>query len=408
MRKTLRNKLLLVGVTLATLFTIAGCQVTQSLDEFREENNLPAQVTYYANGGLFENNTDQKDLYYTAGDKAADIGNVSFTSGSISISRDDYEFLGWYYVELDEKGEPILDENGNLVLGEEVDFSKALENSDHWKVAAAWTALSKVKVQLVCDDTATLTVSDTLSYQNGDVIKEYSFNSTGIVQSTTSAPIKVANNAYSFVEFYADESCTTQVEWPIQKGEADIIIYAKYIEGNWKMLKEADDVKDMFADTALSTNRYYLVNDIDCSVLSKAISSVTKFNCELQGNGHTISNLSIQKTKLSNASKVSFLGELGEAAVIENVTFDNITARFETIPNAFIETYFVFTSKAETAKISNVAISGSMEVVLASGASIANIPMSETGYAMDNWQFGGFEKDEDFTGITVSAELIIN
>ena len=406
MKKTLKSKLLIILTVLASLFVFAGCKVTQTLDEFREENNLPAQVTYYSNGGLFENNTTQKDIYYQAGNKAADIGNVSFTSGSISISRDDYEFVGWYYVELDENGEPIKDENGEIVLGEAVDFSKPLQENERWTVAAAWTALSKVKVQLVCEDGATLSVSDTLSYKNGDVIREYSFTSTGIVQSTTSAPIKVLENAYSFVEFYADEACTTKVEWPIQKGEADVFIYAKYIEGSWKMLKEADDVEDLFMN-AYSNNRYYLVNDIDCSTLKYALEPIKTFNCELQGNGHKISNLKVEKTRLSNASKTAIFGELSETAVIENVTFDNITVRYETMPNAFVETYLVCTSVNEKATINNVAINGKMEVVLANGASIANIPAMEGGFDKSHWKFGGFEKDEDYANINVSAELII-
>ncbi len=407
MKKTLKSKLLVILMVLASLFVFAGCKVTQTLDEFRDANNLPAQVTYYSNGGLFENNTTQKDIYYESGNKAADIGNVKFNSGSISISRDDYEFVGWYYVELDENGEPVKDANGEIILGEAVDFSKPLQENEHWTVAAAWTALSKVKVQLVCEEGATLSVSDTLSYKNGDVIKEYSFTSTGIVQSTTNAPIKVVENAYSFVEFYADEACTTKVEWPIQKGEEDIFIYAKYIEGNWKMLKEADDVKDMLGDTSLSSNRYYLVNDIDCSVLTRAISPTLKFNCELQGNGHTISNLKVEKTRLSNASKTSIFGELGETAVIENVTFDNVTVRYETMPNAFVETYLVCTAINVNAKINNVTINAQMEVVLANGASIANIPAMESGYDMSHWKFGGYEKDEDYANINVSAELTI-
>ena len=281
-----------------------------------------------------------------------------------------------------------------------------MQENAHWTVAAAWTALSKVKVQLVCDDGATLSVSDTLSYKNGDVIKEYSFTSTGIVQSTSNAPIKVLENAYSFVEFYADEACTAKVEWPIQKGEEDIFIYAKYIEGNWKMLKEADDVEDMFMN-AYAETRYYLVNDIDCSVLKYAFEPIKTFNCELQGNGYTISNFKVEKTRLSNASKTSIFGELSETAVLENVTFDNVTVRYETIPNAFIETYLVCTSIHEKATINNVTINGTMEVVLANGAKIANIPAIESGYDKSHWQFGGYEKDEDYANINVSAELII-
>lgn len=408
MRKTLKNKLLIVCMALLALFTLAGCKVTQSLDEFRDENNLPAQVTYYANGGLFENNTDQKDLYYRAGDKTLNIGKITPSSGSISISRDDYEFAGWYYVELDESGKPMTDENGEIILGDEVDFTKTIQNGEHWTVAAAWTALSKVKVQLVCDSDASLTVGESISYKNGDVIKEYSFTSTGIVQSTTNAPIKVVDNAYSFVEFYADEACTTKVEWPIEKGEADIIIYAKYIEGNWKMLKEADDVEMMFLETPSASDRYYLVNDIDCSVLSSKLFPMSSFKCELQGNGHTISNLTVEKTQLGNGSKTSLFGEIESTAVMENVTFDNVIIRFETRPRVSLELYYVFTEVSKEATLNNVTINGAMEIKLANEATVRNIPATTDGYEKSNWLFGGFEKDENFTGITVSAELTIN
>ena len=205
MKKTLKSKLTIVLLALLSLFVFAGCSIRQSVGEFLDDNNLVAQVTYYANdGGKFENNSDVKTIYYHDGDKVLNVGVTNLTSGSISITKSNYEFIGWYYVELGEDGLPIRDENGEILLGDEVDFSKRIEEGEEWYICAKWRKLAVVEVKLLCDEDVTITVGEgeeQKSYKNGDVIHSYNFTEQGEMHSTSNAPVKA--NDPRFIRSYA-------------------------------------------------------------------------------------------------------------------------------------------------------------------------------------------------------------
>ena len=394
MKKTLKSKLTIGLFALASIFVFAGCSVRQSLDEFREENGLVAKVTYFANdGGKFENNSDVKTIYYKDGDKALEVGVTSLTSGSISIEKDNYQFLGWYFVELDEEGKPVRNADNEIVLGDAVDFSVAIEEGQHWYVCAKWQKLSVVEVKLLCDADVTLTVGEdenVKTYKNGDVIHSYNFNTQGLVQSTSNAPIKA--NDGTFVEFTANVEGTEEVSWPIQRPEdgADVTIYAKYIQGVWTLLRTADDVKTLFSsESALGNKAYYLMNDIDCTGLTRVPLNI--FNSELQGNGYTISNLTFSNgsAALTAGAKVSMFGTIKAGAIIENVTFDNVTINYTIRPGAGVETYLVYTAMEAGAKINTVTINAKMTVEFGADAYLINDKDK-------NWKYGGAESDEAF------------
>lgn len=419
MKKIFKSKLIMILLTFAAIFTIAGCTFRESLDEYRESNGLDAQVTYYANGGAFEDNTKVKNIYYKSGQLAFNVGKNQLASGSTKILRDDHEFIGWYQVELDENGQPKLDENGDMILGDEVDFNVPLGKNEHWSVCASWKILPKVKVKLVCEDNEQLEVADgdtTIVYKNGDVIKDYSFVN-GEVVSTSKAPATDKNDAYTFYDFYADEACTTAVEWPIKEPEivdendVHVYIYAKYIKGSWTFVKTAEDVKSMFSNTT-SKYHYYLRNDIDCEGLK--ISTVSLFNCELQGNGYTISNLEVEKSSANATTKLALFGEIDKNAKIENVNFSDIQITYSTFPDAMINAYLVFTALSKDAVITNVSIDAEVTIKLVGNkAFVANIPVSSDGVAnLTKWKFGGYETDAEYiaensNGFMVTEETTV-
>ena len=415
MKRNWKGKILAVLTGLAALLALAGCSMKQSLQDILDKNDLVARVTYYANGGFFEDKTSEKNMYFQDESKAFDIGNekVSLVSGSIGIEREGYEFTGWYYAEKDAQGNIVYQdaEQRYVVLGEAVDFSQKLQENDHWFVYAGWSKIVEIKVQLVCEDGAQLSVGNA-TYKNGDIIRSYGFGSKTSVQkpSRENPPAKVADNAYTFLEFYEDEALTTVKSWPIEKTEQtteDIVIYAHYIEGNWKVLKDVADVKNMLNNATLPA-RYYLFNNIDCA--GTELSRCGVFNIELQGNGHTISNISVANTTNSPVGQgtnnaISVFGKIGEAAKIENVKFENLQATFYTFPEGAASVYLFYTSKADGATISGVSISGKLTVeVPKKGTTLVNFTDDTTS---TNWLFGGNTADADETGVTSTATFEI-
>ena len=413
MKMALKKALICVLLICASLCVLAGCSFRPSYEEYLEENNLKAQVTYYTNGGKFEDDRDYKDLYYKVGYPALNIGKADIESGTIKLTRADHEFLSWYYVsELDESGKPVKDENGDIILGEEVDFSVKLNEGDHWHICAVWATLSKVKVKLVCDETATVKIETNLSgvaewkeCKNGDIIRDYSFNQ-GYVQSTVEPSLAVENATHTFIKFYANAECSEEIAWPIaqpdkEAEEQDVYIYAQYIEGDWTVIRNVDDVKKFFKNTDKAENRFYLLNDIDCA--GATITGMdSAFNGELQGNGYTVSNFVLEKSKIPSMSSLSLFGDIGENAIIKNVSFESYQANYSVMSEAYVSVYLAFSSIAETATVENVALDGVVNVTLGKNAELMN-------NISGNWKFGGFTNDSAYNGdITISTTSKIN
>lgn len=407
MKKRTKSKLLVWLVSIAAAFLLGGCSLGQSLDDVLETNNLVAKVTYYSNGGSFEGTPDKKDLYFKSGKKALNIGVVTPTNGSAEIERKNYVFDGWYFAVLDDENNPVFEDEQNKIykLGDKVDFSVPLQEGDHWILVAKWTANVKVNVQLVCDAEVSIPVKvkegeEAISYKNGDVvaIRTYDTKDEVVNPGDGKAPFNVAGKEYTFVEYYADEACTSLVQWPLKKQDADVTIYAKYIQGDWGVLRTPRDVTNMFSSIT-SGKRYWVTRNIDVS--GSKISAKTVFDGEIQGNGYKISNLNVQKSKITAGSTVSLFGDIQATAVIENLTLDGLTLTYS-VQSAPISVYFAFTSIAEGAKITNVKLSGVMTITKAENHLITTLSGE-----YENCLYGGYTSDAEYIEKTEGKGLIV-
>ncbi len=369
MKKKWKTRLILLFAGLMCVFLFSGCSLNVSLEGKIEKLDLKAHVTYYANGGTFESDAVTKEMYYKDNTLPLDIGNpdVAITSGTANISRNNYDLVGWCYAVLDGNDNPKFEDeaNGLYKLGEPVDFTKKLQSGERLHFVAKWQAKVEVKVRLVFDGEAGEKIysadKEDEAFANGDVVDTRVYNTEDKVVKKETAPFSVKNQTHTFLNYYADEECTTPVAWPIVKQEGqteDVTIYAKYIKGDWNILRVKADVNEMFANVA-EGKRYYLAQDIDVSGLT--INARKDFNGELQGNNHVISNLKVEKTGIPAGEAVAMFGAIGESAVIENVTFANVTMTY-TVKKEATAIYFVFSSIHANAKITNVKLSGTMTI----------------------------------------------
>ncbi len=415
-----KNKLLILLVALASLFIFGGCSLSETLEEVISKRDVVAQVTYYSNGGDFGNSIKVKDIYYKENSLALDIGEAgkvnNVISGSIAVSRTGYELVGWYQVELDSKGNPVFEdeERGIYKLGEEFDFTKTLQKDDHFFIAARWRALVGVKVMMVCDEGVTIEVGEAkyglkegvTSLKNGDEIGELEYDSKDqLLISSETEPnetlFKLKDRSFTFIRYYADAACTTPVSGTIKRGEEDITIYAKYVQGNWTRVSTAMQARQMWSGLGQSKNNWYwLMNDIDLAS-ARAVEPLLATVGRLQGDGHVIQNMTVEKEQLTaTTERISMFGNIEQTAAIENVTFENVTMTYKAKSYISIEVYGVFTSCAAEAALSNVTISGS--VSLSGFDSIAHNMTSN----YDNCLFGGYASDSAYTGgITATITL---
>ena len=389
-------------VALASLFIWGGCSFGITKDQIMQENGLDVRVTYHANGGLFENNTNVKDIYYPAGNPAAPIGFVDITNAK--IKKDGFELEGWYHVQKDENGKPIYENEEAEIfkLGEKVDFTKRLEKGKDWEICANWLVLTKVKVKLVVFDAneqidRAAKVQDNAGneYQTGAEVASFAYQD-GVVNTATLAPFEAKNKSHTFVEYYSDEACTQNVRWPIERDEEnDVYIYAKYITGNWKVLKTSNDVWQMFVGSPFTGVGYYLLNDITYTDGAIESLSARGFDYKFYGNGHKIIGLTVSQIATVNMQAVSLLGQLGANAVIKDVTFENLKVTFTLRGNGEMQAYYLFHALNENARIENVAASGEFKITKQASVNL------QSDFE-ENWQFGGGES-ENIVNLTVNA-----
>lgn len=424
MKRKFKWTMIVVLGAIATLFLLTGCKFSRTVEEIRTENGLDVEITYYANGGVINGKDTDKTLYMQKGDKAFNLGVSGTESGSLSISRENYTFEGWYFAELDNEGKVQYDENGNILLGEAVDFSVAMQKD--WVIAAKWSANVKVKVLLACDagenvvyDYGTTETGDDITYQNGDeLFFSLPYESNGKVSEVTMAPFTPKDRTHTFVEYcqLAQDGQTLEpLDWTtLQEGTEDQVIYAKYVTGNYIMLRTAKDVRDSLFYYGMDEERFYLVNDIDCASIT--VRPLTEFRATLEGNGYTISNLTVKLTQIARGD-VAIFGDIKEMAVMKDVTFENVQVEFQTKSQQAVDhanVFFVFTSCAST-NIVNVTVDGDMKVTCSNTVKLDNLlvdPDAATPtYKTDNWKFGGTYGDVNYQGgftVTDESTLTVN
>lgn len=427
-----RLKLLLISAlsAVAALCFFAGCKLTNTVDGIISAKHLDAQVTYFANGGVFEDDhNSQKTLYYNAGTLPLDIGEkttgslsgsmgaTQITSGRFSVEYSGYNLTGWYRVEVNQDGVPLY-EDGSLYnesegvvkefkLSEErYEFNTRLEQDEHLYLCAKWYADVKLRVYLVGGEGLTsITIIDAISQEEktceiGEEITSYDFSPD--VKEPTSLAASTSNETADFVAFYKDEDCTEIYNsWPAQREETDTIIYAKFIKRigtrRWTVVKDAVSARNMF--TSLVTTNYYIIDDIDCT--GQTLTRLSSFtSCVIRGNGHTISNLTVTPMSTIRNGSVSLFGQFASSADISDLTIDNLVCNHRFLNSTTTaEVYFVFANAPEDgASIKNVTINGELNVTT-NGGTVMN--------RQNNYCFGGFTADSDYTDIECDVKVNI-
>ena len=398
MKKRWKWKLIAFFAVIASLLLLGGCKFQYSLDEKREEYGLTASVTYHTNGkgAYFGTDSTVKTLYFKDGSVAINIGVDRVTVGAIPTpTRVNHTLLGWHEAELDIEGNVQLDENGEVVLKEDAfDFKTRLKEGDEIVLYANWKKNAAVNVYLVCTEItqdAPFTLEDGTVVNNGELLKSYDYQSNNKRPMPKNAP---SATGYTPLEYYTDEACTQVVQWPIDSEVAgDCKIYLKYIKGDWTILKTADNVKGMFAATA--TRNYYLANNINCAGVT--VNRINNFTSNLQGNGYTIKNLTVNGGTLQiSGATISAFGNIKGNAKMEKVTFENMTLNCTLASNVMAQAFIFCSTIESTATISGVTLKGeiTMNVSREKSALLTNMEKNNAWY-YEHVLFGDCETDQE-------------
>lgn len=401
-RKRLNSTIIwwIVAVIVVIGVIVAGTLLSDGNDGNAE---VKSYINYYANGGEFDDHSYEKNIGYASNSFPLNIQHKNnITKGNVAISeRTGYTFLGWYLPEYDANGELVYEDEAKTIVkvGEAYDFNQRLTDDTEIDLYAKWQKNVYVSVLLAGEP---IQDKEGKSYAVGDEIKELNFESGSVSKMTGSRLLSTERGAYTFVEYYYDKNCTRVVSWPIreEEGKESYTIYAKFIEGDWEIVSDAASAAEMLA--ALNAqSHYYVTCDIDLG--GKTISTASTVKATVNGNGHTLSNFTVEKK--NQKDDTSAFGDVKSEANIYDLTLNmNVSV---TVQSGTPNVYFLFKSVEQGATFSNLSVSGTMTVKHPedSGIFIENIqPESH-----ETWIIGGENQTVLTDGtITVEAECSVN
>ena len=350
-------------ICLLLLTFISGCN---------EESEYDGQVkiTFHLEGGIYMNCTRPVVLYFDYSDDDANYICAPDELTRKEITRSGYDLLGWYKTKV-EDGEEVS-------YLDEFNFETDTVGKEGLILYAYW----EKKVQYtynVCylDSSNEVVVLGTYKVKSGETFDDY---------------LDYANKnwGYTALGYYDETGNPWDKEFAHPGGDESLAInvYVKYLDGEYTIVKTADDLKK----TISSSQNIYLANDIDLGGKDLCFKN---YRGTLIGNGYTISNFNLLfgvgrddlvddfedegKTSLC----ISLFGSTNGAS-IENVNFTNVTFKLDTTFKLTHKIYIApLAVTMEDTVIKNVNFSGTLEIInLPSGFNVEEnlFIISDTAY----------------------------
>lgn len=361
-----------------TLACASGCGTDPTPYETNNAENYTVSVKYDANGGMFTTNTSVIVDSYNLNDidkNAQGLAEIALLppdsewrgNDAFTAINNGYFLAGWY-----EGRTETTDELGNksYTYSNRWDFENGLLKVDPSKtyssetpvitLYAAWVPLFEVEFY---------------SLDNGQLLDKYTFDptqsqaltvpawneSTGLMEMY-SFPERAG---YTFKKAYYDQQATQAVETDVlqhtgvinlENGTAVnpvMKVYVDWLDGEWYHIYNAQQL----IDNANVNGNYEIFADLDFEgEIWPTAFMYGNFGGVINGNGHTLKNISFAQT---NNSKVNagLFGYITDTARISDITLDNVTFTVQKGTRVVGTSYGLFAGTVSNeAQISNVKI----------------------------------------------------
>ena len=363
-------KKLITAATLALILmlTLAACGGKS------EEKPYDFLVTFNYNVGNLEANCPDQYLGVMEGGKVAIKPgyNESFKEQEVL----GYYLEGWYLPKLDESGNPVVGEDNRVVLDTRWDFATGTVSADMTLYA-----------NLVRRPSLIITGGDE------DVVFT---GKPDDVRSEPSSYWQPKKEGWTFYGYYADEDYQTPFGWPYVFGTEDKTVYAKFIEGEWAIVKDAAG----FKAAASASQNVYIDADIDFS--KTAWSVIYNFAGKIEGNGHSLTGIKATFTANKTTRNFGLFASVKSTAVIRNVKFVGVEAVFNASINTSVPYQAaLFAHTIENgAAITDVTVTGTIR----KGSVASGIPYELFGFCSQTDLSGVDLTGTDYSGIEVIEE----
>ena len=312
--------LTLVAITLTLL--LSGCgRGGQSLDGMYS-------VTFEVNGGeLNIGTTSTKQLKYAYDPGSYMIDPATFRN--YKISRPGYIFTGWYT-------------SADCQESELWNFATQPIQADGLTLYAGWEKEIVYTYTVCYADGENIVELGSYNVKSGDVFKDHRKYAEKREDHTPTG-------------YFVDAACQTPWDFetvhPGGDVDTDVRVYVDYIEGNWKLVDSYDSLI-----AAIGEGNVYLTADIDCG--GKELYVNGTYTRIFQGNGHKISNFTVNKKGGAIMPSISIFNAIAKGAQIRDVSFENVTFHFMDVGNATKIKVAALAKEASGGVVSNVTVTG--------------------------------------------------
>lgn len=397
MKNTFKS-VLITFMLVATVLFVTACSNKGTPYDVNNEKGFNVSVRYDANGGMFTTNTDViVDSYNISGMSTNAEGKVELallapddaargSTDKYTATKAGHFLVGWYT----ERTENGTDSNGNVIYtySGRWDFQNGLYevnpngtySADEPVVTlyAAWAPLyeihfyDKVSGELLGTETFNPLVDQIETPQWG--------KKTGAMEMND---FPKAPKGYTFQAAYYEDGSVVDTEFlklpetlNLENGTAGnrvMKVELEWMEGDWYRIYTAEQLyKSADAD-----GNYVICADLDFDgekwPAEFAFGTFNGSITTLDNSVFTIRNVAVKQTK-KDAANGGLFGVIGETAVIENITFENVSFELLSSVDKGTPAYGLFAGKVQAGATIN-------NVTLASGQIIINSDcrMSEQG-----------------------------
>ena len=394
-RRSVKEWLRIIGLAVLALLAVAGIlwmifnPNKQAKDHYAayDADGYTVSVRFDANGGQFGDNVNTTHIVDTFNikDLPKDAnGAVSLPllapdaeqrTDKFEAKRAKHVLAGWY----------TKDENGNYT---QWDFEKGrITLSDGYYTAnepvltlyAVWLPLFTVEYYNI-DKPDELLVSE--ECMMGDQFTLPAWDEATGTMKMNDFPRETKKVGYTFSGVYYDAEKTKPVTGSVithpgsanASGEVEnavLKLYIDYVEGDWFHIYNADQ---LIANADSSAN-YVLMADLDFTgKIWPSVFSTASFNGRIEGNGHTIRNVTVVQDQTSGSPVAGLFGTVGNAAVMQDVTFDNVIYRIEKGTKSVAPAFGVFAGTLyDKATLTNVTVNGKLQISSAAALTITDV-----------------------------------
>lgn len=296
----------------------------------------------------------------------------------------------------------IVQERNVRVVASDVQVTSArrVKADEPLVVCAVWKPALKVVYLLKTENGAQYEDAKGNKYGDGDEVGFGYFSGDSLKPSEPCSFIDATYRAS-----YFDADCTGDAIENLNRSDVTFddpedpktYIYAKYIDGaNWKFVTQnQQSVSQLFNGLMSSENKFYIEENIDCSKFTAKFmlkNDTMNMRATIQGNGHTISNLSFELPgTAAQGRQYSIFGTLSKDAEIYDLKLSGITVNFNTGVN--ISYYAMWSKMEEGATLQGLEAENITATINPYGK--VTVTNAQQGNR-NNWLFGGVASDLEF------------